>query len=196
MLGMAASHLTIYGADFSTQALSHRVKAIRCLNQALSTPVRSAAEGDARFGAMMALAFQASCMPDGMNEFMSMIKGCNLIAIESLLAFSDSLFQDFTQAGYSQSVRKALGPGGFALRQDQEPVIDDFLKSLRALAPLCTSTLEIRLMASTERIAKLAMWSAAEGQSLPSFHGSYPVLVRAVADTCVQLLPSSPHSIP
>ncbi|KAK4241499.1 hypothetical protein C8A03DRAFT_41112 [Achaetomium macrosporum] len=192
MLGMAASHITIHGGgDFSSQALFHRVKAIHCLNQALSSPVRSAAEGDARFGAMMALAFQASCMPDGMNEFISMIKGCHIIANTSLLSFSDSLFQDFTQVGYSESVRRALGPGGFALRPDQELLIDDFLKSLRALAPLCTSPLEIRLMASTERIAKLARWSAAE--AFAQFAAQYTLIFHASNEDFHSLIDTDNH---
>jgi hypothetical protein len=163
MLGLAASHLHIYGANFSSQALSHRVKAINSLNQALSTPPKSTAEGDARFAAIFALAFQSSCMPEGMTEFMSMVKGCHVIATTSLISFKDSLFQCFTQEGYSDSVRRAIGTAPIALDPDQERIMEGFLESLHALAPLCTSPLEVRFMASTERVVKVATISAAEG---------------------------------
>jgi hypothetical protein len=169
MLGLGASHLDIYVGNYSSHALAHRVKAIRSLQEALSTPPKSTAEGDARFAAIFALAFQASCMPDGMTEFLSMIKGCHLIASTSLLSYRDSLFWEFTQEGYGQSVRRAIGSAPIELDADQELLLDSFLESLRALAPLCTSPLEIKFLASTESVVKLAKISAAEGSlTLPS----------------------------
>lgn len=192
MLGMAASHLTIYGGNFSSQALSHRVKAIHSLNQALSTPITSTAEGDARFAAMFALAFQASCMPEGMTEFLSMIKGCHIIATTSLLTHRDSLFWAFTQQGYGHSVRQVIGTAPLKLDPDQEALIDGFLESLHALAPLCRSALEVRFLASTERVANLAKISAAEGQSvvfLPS-----PPPTRPPPSTGLTP-PTHPHSL-
>ena len=167
MLGMAASHLTIYGANFSSQALSHRVKAIHSLNHALSTPAASVAEGDARFAAMFALAFQASAMPEGMTEFLSMVKGCHIIATTSLLTHRESLFWSFTQEGYGHSVRQVIGTAPLALDPDLEVLIEEFLESLHALAPLCTSALEVRFLASTERVVNLARISAADGQFPP-----------------------------
>ncbi|KAL2135768.1 hypothetical protein VTI74DRAFT_6973 [Chaetomium olivicolor] len=162
MLGLSASHLDIYGGNFEAHALSHRVKAMQSLNKALSTPPRSTAEGDARFAAIMALAFQASCMPEGMVEFLSMIKGCHIIATTSMLSFEDSLFAEFTREGYSQSVRRVIGTAPLALNPDEEILIEEFLESLHALAPLCKSPLEVLFLASTERVVKVARISAAE----------------------------------
>ncbi|KXX83336.1 Sterol uptake control protein 2 [Madurella mycetomatis] len=162
MLGLAASHLDLYGGNCSSQALAHRVKAIQSLNQALSQPCTSAAEGDARFAAMFALTFQASCMPEGMSEFLSLVRGCYILATTSMMAHEDSLFSTFTQEGYSDSVRRLIGTSPLKLDADTEILIDDFSKSLRALAPLCTSPLEIRFLAATERIVKVARVSAAE----------------------------------
>jgi hypothetical protein len=165
MLGLAASHLDLYGSNCSSQALEHRVKAIQSLNQALGTPPASTAEGDARFAAMFALTFQASCMPEGMTEFMSMTKGCHVIYQTSMLYFNDSLFQSFTQEGYAESVRRLIGSPPLILNAEQDRMIKDFLCSLRALAPLCKSPLEVRFLAATERVVKLAKVSAAQGQS-------------------------------
>lgn len=165
MLGLAASHLGIYGVNSSSEALAHRIKAINLLNQALGSPPRSTAEGDAQFAAMFALAFQASCMPDGMNEFLAMIKGCHVVGSTALITRPDSLFWSFTQEQYSDRIRAILGLGPVGLTPEQDALMDDFLTSLRALAPLCTSPLEVRFLASTESLVKTAKISASEGQS-------------------------------
>ncbi|KAK3904773.1 hypothetical protein C8A05DRAFT_31445 [Staphylotrichum tortipilum] len=177
MLGLGASHLAIYGGNCAAHALAHRVKAIQSLNQALSTPPRSAAEGDARYGAMFALTFQASCMPDGMNEFLSMIKGCHVIATSSMLAYEDSLFGCFTQQGYGDSVRRVIGSTPIVLDDAQEVMLDEFLASLRALVPLCTSPLEIKFLASTEHIVTVARISAAE--AFAQFATHYSLVTHA-----------------
>jgi len=164
MLGLAGSHLEIHGVDFSSQALFHRVRAINLLNQALSTPPTSVSEADARFAAIFALAFQASCMPEGMIEFLSMVKGCHIIGTATLLAYKDSFFKEFTQDGYGESVRKVIGTAPLSLNQEEEKIIQEFLESLHALAPLCTSPLEVRFLAAIERVVNVARVSAAEGQ--------------------------------
>ncbi|KAL2187570.1 hypothetical protein L209DRAFT_753611 [Thermothelomyces heterothallicus CBS 203.75] len=165
MLGLAGSHLGIHGTDYSSRALFHRVKAIRLLNQALSTPAASVAEADARFAATFALAWQASCMSEGMTEFLLMIKGCHIIRNASLLRYKDSLFKAFAQDGYGESIRKVIGTAPLTLAPDQENIIREFLESLHALAPLCRSPLEVRFLAATERVVKVARVSAAQGLS-------------------------------
>ncbi|KAK4178416.1 hypothetical protein QBC36DRAFT_344633 [Triangularia setosa] len=160
MLGLAASHLDLHGGNCSSQALAHRVKAIQCLNTNLSKPCSSQAEGDARFAAMMALVFQASCMAEGMPEFLAMSRGCHIIANTAMGSMKNSLFREFTQEGYCDSVRRVIGIVPLDLSEDQEILIQNFLKSLRALGPLCKSPLEVKFLASTESIAKAARTSA------------------------------------
>lgn len=164
MLGLAASHLDLHGGNCSSQALAHRVKAIQSLNNSLSKPCSSQAEGDARFAAMMALAFQASCMAEGMHEFLAMSRGCHIIANTAMGSIKNSLFREFTQEGYCNSVRRVIGIVPLDLSEDEEILIGDFLKSLRALGPLCKSPLEVKFLASTEAITKAARTSASEGQ--------------------------------
>jgi hypothetical protein len=164
MLGLAASHLDIYGANVASHALSHRVKAIKLLNQALSTPPKSTPEADARYAAIFTLAFQASCMPEGMSEFMAMIKGSHVIAQTFLPKHPDSLFRSFTQVGYGESVRRILGTAPFVLEPKEEEILSSALESVRALGPLCTSSLEVKFLASTERVINIARISATEGQ--------------------------------
>lgn len=163
-MGLAASHLHLYTADCAPQALAHRVKAIGALNESLSRPCTSTAEGDARFAAIMALSFQASCMPDGMAEYLSMARGCHIVASTRIISSEHSLFHAYREAGYSKSIRRISGSGGAVLDPDQEALVDECLEALRALAPLCTSPLERQILATTERLIKLAKVSLAEGQ--------------------------------
>ncbi|KAL2019194.1 hypothetical protein VTK56DRAFT_9994 [Thermocarpiscus australiensis] len=174
MLGLAASHLDLYGGNCSSEALVHRVKAIQLLNQALSMPSASTAEGDARYAAIFALTFQASCMPDGMTEFLAMTRGCHIVGRTSMMVYEDSLFYDFTPGGYADSVRRLIGGAAPSLEAGQEILVDEFLKSLRALAPLCTSPLEVKFLAATERIANLARVSLVEAYA--QFASPYSLL--------------------
>ncbi|KAK4232613.1 hypothetical protein QBC38DRAFT_352125 [Podospora fimiseda] len=177
MLGLGASHLNLFGGNCAEKGLAHRVKAIQLLNKDLAKPCSSAAEGDARFAAIFALAFQASCMPEGMTEFMSMTRGCYIVATTAVMDFDNSLFRSFTEEGYVESVRRLVtGPG--SLGYNEEVLLEEFLVSLRRLGPLCRSPLEVRFLSGIERTAKRArVWAAdafAESASLYSllFHAS------------------------
>ncbi|KAK3998307.1 hypothetical protein QBC44DRAFT_2057 [Cladorrhinum sp. PSN332] len=177
MLGLGASHLDLFGGNCAEKAIAHRVKAIQLLNQDLAKPCSSTAEGDARFATIFALAFQASCMPEGMTEFISMTRGCFVVATTSMLEYGDSLFHAFTAEGYADSVRR-LVTGPMHLDAEQEVLLEEFLVSLRGLAPLCRSPLEVRFLGGIERTVKRArVWAAdafAESASLYSliFHAT------------------------
>ncbi|KAK4190987.1 hypothetical protein QBC35DRAFT_488738 [Podospora australis] len=177
MLGLAASNLALYGGNYGSQALAHRVKAIQLLSQELTKPCTSTAEGDARYGTTMALAFQSSCMPEGMTEFLSMTRGCHIVANSSMLVFEDSLFGGFNAEGYPDSIRRLIGTGPLILAPEQEAFLDEFLISLRALGPLCKSPLEVQFLASTELIVKTARISASE--AFARFADQYNLTHRA-----------------
>ncbi|KAJ4419524.1 hypothetical protein N0V85_001005 [Neurospora sp. IMI 360204] len=143
MLGLAASHLSLLttnaneSSSSSQAALTHRIKSISLLNASLSTPCSSPAEGDARFASILIMAFQASCLPDGMNEFLSMIRLCSVIAD----AGENSIFKDLVERGYSDNMRKMTAKTkaeeverkGFLLEPAQERLVDGFLGSLGRL---------------------------------------------------------------
>lgn len=164
MLGLAASHLDLYTGNCAKQALAHRVKAMELLNRSLSNPCTSPAEGDARFGAIMALTFQASCMRDGMGEFLTMTRGCSIVAASSIIDFRHSLFREFTQEGYSESVWRAVNSQKRVPNALQQALIDDFQVAIRRLAPFCSSPLELRFLASTERATKMMQSSPVLGR--------------------------------
>lgn len=83
ILGMSASHLELLtGEPLSTIAIHHRILAVQGSNAALSVKTRTGSDGDALLGACYLLAFQASYMRDGLFEFFTMVRGCNLLSIQ------------------------------------------------------------------------------------------------------------------
>jgi hypothetical protein len=93
ILALGASHLNaVSNANVAEEAISHRILAVKSLNEALSVPPRSRCERDARMAAALALAFQSSHLQDGLLEFLTMVRGCNLIAGDDSLSNPESAF--------------------------------------------------------------------------------------------------------
>ncbi|KAH8904343.1 hypothetical protein BR93DRAFT_930375 [Coniochaeta sp. PMI_546] len=178
MLGLAASSLehslaptTACSASYSPAAISHRVTAIRLLNDSLSRPCSCPEEGTARYAAMMALTFQSSYMADGMLEFVSMTRGCNIVAQTAMGgAFALSPFGVFSREGHVDACRR-LGPKPAweaDRRADEvlsEEVAEGLLEGLRELATLCLgrSRLEDEVLTKVEQVIALARWDCIEG---------------------------------
>jgi hypothetical protein len=109
ILALAASHLdAVSNANVAEEAISHRILAVKALNDALSVPPRSRSERDARMGAALALAFQSSHLQDGLFEFLTMVRGCNLIASEDQMMNADSAFHAFREDGHLATMRTRL----------------------------------------------------------------------------------------
>ncbi|KAH6716696.1 hypothetical protein BKA61DRAFT_572772 [Leptodontidium sp. MPI-SDFR-AT-0119] len=81
ILGLAASHLELLtGADLSSQAIHHRILAIKGSNEGLQLKTRSGSDGDALLAACYLLTFQSSYMKDGIHEFFQFVRGCALLS--------------------------------------------------------------------------------------------------------------------
>lgn len=93
ILALSASHLdAVSSASVAEEAISHRILAVKSLNEALSVPPKTRSECDARMAAALALAFQSSHLEDGLFEFLTMVRGCNLIAAGDRLMDDESAF--------------------------------------------------------------------------------------------------------
>lgn len=68
--------------DLLSTAISHRLKAIVSLNEALSTESLSFSQGNAMLGTCYALVFQSTLMDDGLPEYMTFIRGIVLVSIQ------------------------------------------------------------------------------------------------------------------
>ncbi|OCK85355.1 hypothetical protein K432DRAFT_413347 [Lepidopterella palustris CBS 459.81] len=109
LLALSASHLdAVSNANVAEEALSHRFLAIQSLNKALSEPAKSRNESDARMAATLALAFQSSHLQDGLAEFLTMVRGCNLLAMADQLMNPDSAFHGFREDGHLATMKNRL----------------------------------------------------------------------------------------
>ncbi|KAF1834987.1 hypothetical protein BDW02DRAFT_497013 [Decorospora gaudefroyi] len=110
ILALAASHLdAVTNAGVAEQAIQHRILAVKSLNEALSVPPKTRCESDARMAAALALAFQSSHLQDGMAEFLTMVRGCNLIASDDGSMNEGSTFQAFKEDPHLQTMQSRIG---------------------------------------------------------------------------------------
>ncbi|KAJ3467772.1 hypothetical protein MRS44_005336 [Fusarium solani] len=167
LLGLAASHLSLCDTtEFSSQALTHRVHAIRLFNQRLSKPCVSKAEADARYATIMALTFQSSYMPEDMLEFMIMLRGCTVVSHTVIPVLEESLFSGFTAESHTERVLSLQRHDPVdALLGD---VLDAALTSVNNLRPICHSVLEVRYLSVLDRILRLSKTSPVEGIACPT----------------------------
>jgi hypothetical protein len=179
MLALGAQHLTLCSnTDYTRQALGHRIQAIKALNLQLSKPNPSKAEGDAAFGAAMSLTFQSSYMPDGLIDFISMIRGCELlhepkidrgltslqghvVAMKAMPNFAESKFNSFSIEGHISSVQSLFDEFGH-VPHDLE-VVEGFLASAQGVAPVCKSVFELQYLAEPQNVGNLAKTGSPEG---------------------------------
>ena len=168
ILGLAAQHLTASTAsDFSVRALDHRVSAISALNQALSFPCATQSDTDAKFAAAIILTYQSSCMPDGMMDFLGMLRGWMVIQTTVVPSMEASIFHGVTEEAYITSMRTLLGPAAgleVDVGEKLHETLEDCLASLRLVAPLCQSSAELCYLACLERVARLSQTSPMEGK--------------------------------
>ncbi|KAF4821047.1 hypothetical protein CGCSCA5_v003358 [Colletotrichum siamense] len=181
VLALGASHLALCstsggsGSDsvslssgtgvMERQALGHRVRAIRALNDKLSYGRLSKVDGDAAFAAMMALTFQAGYMVDGMGDFVAMVRGCHVVADNAMPSFPDSAFRGFSGPGYVSGFRSLLQPENPSrasrledVREaERREVLNGFVGSLRDVGALCGSVCEVEYLAGMKRVVGLAI---------------------------------------
>jgi len=142
ILALAASHLNaVSNANVGEEAISHRILAVKSLNTALSVPPKSQDERDARMAAAMALTFQSSHLQDGLLEFLTMVRGCNLIAEDELLGQPDSAFYAFRQDGHLETMRSRLNSS--QLNSVNREDLDTMASSLDQLDYLAMADFEI-----------------------------------------------------
>lgn len=126
---------------YQAQALSHRVAAIKLVNEQLDRPPRQSLDADALFAAIICLLSQSSLMADSMFEYLTMTRGGNLVATTIIPDFSASIFETFSPEGHLKLLNEIV------LDQPKDPdLIRLFKASVLSLAPLCQSVIEIRYL--------------------------------------------------
>ncbi|CAH0042305.1 unnamed protein product [Clonostachys rhizophaga] len=153
MLGLAASHLCLNGGgDHEAEALEHRIKSIKLLNQALCKPPTSKTESDARFSTLMVLTFQSSYMPDGMLEIFHMIRGCMILTKSTLPKYAMSLFTKFASGGVDKKLHEVTEH----ISQPTSLFLINAWASLESLRDLCRTKFEKQYLGILENLVNMA----------------------------------------
>ncbi|KAH7151906.1 hypothetical protein B0J13DRAFT_547104 [Dactylonectria estremocensis] len=191
MLALGASHLGLISpSSYKKAALKHRVVAIKSLNDHLSKPNLSVQEAEAAFGAILNLTFQAAQIPDGLVEFLTMIRGCFLIGIHTLPNIEMSLFSTIARTTYIRRVQELV----YDISMDQRLnaiVAREFFQSTVQISPLCKSVPELRFLGRMQRIASLAVTDLSESIRELSFF--YEGLVELTSEEFATFIDPDNH---
>ncbi|KAH0528942.1 hypothetical protein TsFJ059_003753 [Trichoderma semiorbis] len=139
VLGLGASHLSQHGnVDYTSQALQHRVTAMKLVNEQLDHPPTKPADQDALFAAVICLVTQSSLMPDSMIDYITTTRGGNLVASTIITDYEKSIFKYFTPMEHDRSLERLISeqPRNFE-------AIEGFHTSALRLMPLCQKPTEI-----------------------------------------------------
>jgi hypothetical protein len=133
LLGLAASCLSFNSnVDYSSLAISHRLLAIKGVNEGLSSTSRTSDDGDALLAACYALTFQSSYLKDGISEFLIMVRGCALVSLQLQHENLDVSFS-ITPNDHFEFMEQRLED----LPSVDADLYEGSAASLKALLPLC-----------------------------------------------------------
>ncbi|KAM3467017.1 hypothetical protein MY5147_002556 [Beauveria neobassiana] len=159
-LGLGALHLSKHGnVDYSSQALAHRVSALRIVNEQFAKPPRDQDNADSLFAALICLAAQTTLLPDGIAEYMTITRAGALVWAFVIPVHRASVFRTFTNESHSENLSKIVSeePKDFEL-------VDKFLASVTKVKELCTGARELyycqRVMDAVQglRVSSLQAW--------------------------------------
>lgn len=97
ILGLAASDLMLKDSSLVTQAMTHRIKAIKAIKKTLSDAPTADTfeEGNALMATCFVLTFQSVLLEDGMVEYMTFIRGVIIVAIQMYIKGAKLIFGQF-----------------------------------------------------------------------------------------------------
>lgn len=165
--------------DYTSQAIQHRVAAIKLVNQQFDNPSKNPVDADALFATVLCLIAQSSLMLDSMAEYMTMVRGGNLVATTIVPDYDKSLFRAFTPEGHMETLATMVQE----LPKDLE-VIDGFRMSILALETLCQQPHELMYCASMVRSITALRTSSLVGKGEPTSHCMHSLTASSVARIC------------
>jgi hypothetical protein len=174
MLALAASDIIAEAqenSDLACAAMSHRVKAIKALNGALSKGIKSLEEGNAMLATCYTLLFQSWHVEDGLPEFMSFTRGCAAVAKTMGYTGFKFIFRNFPDdENPHERMRPYLdGPPGI-----DPDAVDAALNSLEAFRHLCQQPYEKHFHGLLVKTACACHTSAHDGIGFPNLSQEYP----------------------
>ncbi|PVH73709.1 hypothetical protein DL98DRAFT_400502, partial [Cadophora sp. DSE1049] len=143
VLALSASHLTLTStSELGEIGLSHRLLAARGLNEALSHPPQTSSDTDAMLATCYALAMQSSYIGESVEDFLTMIRGCQMILDLQWPNRLGTVFENLDQESQQQILISTIT----VLPDIDQESIAGARKSLEALDPLCKQPLERKLL--------------------------------------------------
>ena len=162
MLGLAASDLTSGSSEnpeLRSLAMSHRVTAIKQLNQAFSGGIDSFEQGNAMLATCYALTFQSVYLDGGLADFMTFIRGCVLIAWNMGFKGLKYLFRAFMDDEQLSMMDAHLqGIPGI-----NPALVEDASKSLQAFHSMCERDYEKNFHAILVKTTSAILTSSRDG---------------------------------
>ncbi|EGX90385.1 C6 transcription factor [Cordyceps militaris CM01] len=162
-LGLGALHLTKHGnTDYSSQALAHRVAALKIVHDQFAKPPRDQDNADCLFAALLCLAAQTTLLPDGIAEYLTITRAGALVWAFVVPLHGASVFKCFTNESHSANLSQIVS--------EEEPkdlgLVDEFLASVAGVREICTGARELyycqRVVGAVDglRVSSLQAWLA------------------------------------
>jgi hypothetical protein len=85
----------------------------------------------------------------------------HIVAAKAMPSFEESAFNSFSRDRHVSSVQKLMNRVPKA--QQDHGVLDGFLKSVRTLAPICKSVIELNYLADMQRVMNMAKSGSPDG---------------------------------
>jgi hypothetical protein len=120
-------------------------------------------ELDARFAAFMVLTFQSACMPEGLSDFLTMLRGCMLNGELS----EESYFKMFSQNRHIEAMNEKFSE--VELQKLDTKTLGEAVSSLADIEQLCQTETE-------KRYHEILMDVVVKGYTSPKACQSYPIL--------------------
>jgi hypothetical protein len=164
MLALSASDIvdtdpSPASAELECVAMSHRVKAIAALNEAIGKPIGSVEKGNAMIATCFSLLFQSTLMTEGLVEYMTFIRGVVVVSLHMGQKNIRFLFEhmfDQAQLVESELTESPLINPEFARRT---------CRSLEQFFPLVKNTREVEFYGYLLCAARALFTSSKDGMS-------------------------------
>jgi hypothetical protein len=119
-------------------------------------------------------------MPDGMTDFLCLIRGCEytlsslsvshltpypgfIVGLTVVPEMDVSLFKAFARVPYVAKIHELIGSDR-SVSYLNGAIVQGFCSSLKQLAPLCKTVAELEYMSMMQRIADIAASNPVEGK--------------------------------
>jgi hypothetical protein len=127
--------------ELRVQALSHRIKGIESLNKALAGPPESQSHSDSILATCYVLTLQSSYIGDAAEEYLTMLRGSQLVAAQGWDKKLGSSFKFLDLKAVAKQVRAATAnPSDIRIFNEKDMLAAR--PAMESIGPLCNTSIE------------------------------------------------------